>query len=178
MPKTRQQKEEIVGKLKEKLSKASSVVFADYKGLTMSQMSDIRNQISDISSEFIVTKNNLLKLALKNSDFEAPRSDDPIFEGPIATLFSYDDEISPIKILSKAFKDNQIGSFKAGVLNGEFMDAYSINRLAQLPGKDELRAKIVGSLGAPLYGVVNVLQANLRNLVYALEQVRKSKGGE
>ena len=58
------------------------------------------------------------------------------------------------------------------------MDQYSIISLANLPSKDELRAKIVGSLAAPLYGVVNVLQANIRNLVYALDQVRISKGGE
>jgi len=61
---------------------------------------------------------------------------------------------------------------------GEFIDEYKVNRLATLPSKDELRAKVVGTLGAPLYGIVGVLQANLRNLVYALDQIRISRGGE
>lgn len=176
MPKTRDQKVQAVEDLTDRLSKARSVVFADYKGLTMSQLSDIRNQLLDMSAEFSVTKNNLLKLALQSTNYQLPTTN--LFEGPIATLFAYEDEISPIKILTKALKDNQIGSVKGGILDGEYLDAYSVNKLAQLPTKDELRAKIVGSLGSPLYGMVNVLQANLRNLVYALDQIRVSRGGE
>jgi large subunit ribosomal protein L10 len=97
---------------------------------------------------------------------------------PVATLFAFGDEITPIKILTKSLKDTGIGKVKGGVMEGEYLDEYKINKLAQLPSKDELRAKVVGSLGAPLYGIVGVLQANIRNLVYALDQIRKSKGGE
>lgn len=176
MPKTRIQKEEIVTQLTQKLSKAKSVVFADYQGMTMSQLSAIRDQLSEMSSEFTVTKNNLLKIALENNKIAL--GDDQILKGTVATLMAYDDEISPIKVLTKAIKDNQIGSIKSGILNGEYLDAYKINKLALLPSKDELRAKIVGALGSPLYGIVGVLQANLRSLVYALDQIRIKKGGE
>lgn len=175
MPKTRAQKEETVTLLSDKLTRAKSVVFADYKGLSMSQLSDIRNTLRDQGAEFSVTKNNLLKLATPASNLQLP---DSVFEGPLATLFAYDDQISPIKSLVKALKDYSLGSIKGGVFEGEFMDQYKINSLAALPSKDELRAKVVGSLGAPLYGIVGVLQANLRNLVYALDQIRVSKGGE
>lgn len=178
MPKTKIQKQDIVTDLKDRLSKSKSVVFADYKGMTMSQLSTLRNQLSGLSAEFSVTKNNLLKLALKDSSFQIPTSNNSIFEGPVATLFSFGDEIAPIKALTKAIKDNGIGKTKAGFLNGEFLTDAQVNKLAQLPSKDELRAKIVGSLGSPLYGIVGVLQANLRNLVYALDAVRKQKGGE
>ena len=75
-------------------------------------------------------------------------------------------------------KDFQIGKVKAGILEGEVLDEYKLVQLANLPTKDELRAKVVGSLGAPLYGIVGVLQANIRNLVYALDQVRIMRGGE
>lgn len=176
MPKTRQQKEDLVTKLTEKLTQAKSVVFADYKGLTMAQLTDIRNKLRELGAEFTITKNSLLKLALNNSQLTINNSQ--LFQGPIASLFSYEDEIYPIKILVKALKDNQIGSIKLGVLNKEVMDSSMINRLAELPSKNELRAKIVGSLGSPLYGIVGVLQANLRNLVYALEQIKTMKGGE
>ena len=175
MPKTRTQKIDAVTKLTENLSKANSVVFADYQGMTMSQLSDLRNNLGEISATFSITKNNLLKIALKNSQIEA---DPKLLEGPIATLFSFEDEITPIKVLTKALKDNGVGKVKAGILDGEVIDGAMVNKLASLPSKDELRAKVVGSLGAPLYGIVGVLQANLRNLVYALDQIRVSKGGE
>lgn len=173
MPKTRKQKEDIVTDLKDRLSKSKSLVFTDYKGMTMSQMSALRDQISDLSAEFTITKNNLLKIALKESGIEL--KDDAVFEGPIATLFSYGDEIAGIKVLAKAIKDNGIGKTKAGYLDGEFLTAEEVNKLAALPSKDELRAKIVGALGSPLYGIVGVLQANLRNLVYALNAIKEQK---
>lgn len=175
MPKTRLQKEEAVVKLTDKLSKAKSVVFADYKGMTMKQLSELRKTLRDQGAEFSITKNNLLKLALKNSQLTINNEQ---LTGPVATLFSYEDEISPLKALAKAFKDNQIGSVKAGIMDGEILSEQQIIKLASLPTKQELRAKIVGSLSAPLYGIVSVLQANLRNLVYTLEQIRVQKGGE
>lgn len=176
MPKTRLQKEETVKQLTQSLSEAKSVVFADYQGLTMSQLSEVRGQLSEVGGKLSVTKNNLLKLALANAQLKI--ADDKLFVGSIATLISSDDEIAPIKVLVKALKGFQMGKIKAGILDGEVLDEYKLIALANLPGKDELRAKVVGSLGAPLYGIVNVLQANIRNLVYTVEAIRKSKGGE
>lgn len=173
MPKTRAQKEETVIILTEKLSKAKSVVFADYRGLTMGQLSSLRKELRVLGAEFAITKNNLLKLAINNS--KLPINNDELFLGPTATLFSYEDEITPIKSLTKLLKDTQIGSIKMGLMGGDVIDTYSIARLASLPSKDELRAKIVGSLGSPLYGIVGVLQANLRNLVYVLDSIREKK---
>lgn len=167
MAKTRQQKEEIVAKLSEKLGRAKAVVFADYKGLTMKQLSDLRNKLHEVNSEFSITKNTLLKLAL------------PTFEldGPTATLFAYDDEISPIKILVKVLKDIALGKVKSGFLGNMSLDEAKILQLATLPTKDELRAKTVGILVAPLQGIISVLGGNLRNLVYAVSEIKKMRGG-
>jgi large subunit ribosomal protein L10 len=175
MPKTRIQKEETVTRLTDKLSRSKSVVFANYQGMTMTQLSELRKQLREQSAEFSITKNNLIKIALKNARLDIENS---AIEGPTATLFSFEDEISPIKALTKSFKDSSIGSVKGGVLNGEYLDQYKVTKLASLPSKDELRAQAVGALGAPLYGIVSVLQANIRNLVYALDQIRVSRGGE
>ena len=172
--KTRLQKEELSIKLAEKLGRAKAVVFTDYKGLTMQQLSELRNKLVDVQGEFSITKNTALIHALKSSDHKLPESN---FEGPTATLFAYNDEIIPIKLLVKAIKDNNIGAVKAGFLGLEALDASRINQLATLPSKDELRAKTVGILAAPLQGIVGVLQANLRNLVYALSEIQKMKGG-
>lgn len=168
MAKTRQQKEADLIKLTEKLNKAKAVVFADYKGMGMEQLSDLRNKLREVQGEFSVTKNTLLQKALPGTDIK----------GPTATLFSFDDEISPIKILVKAFKDLGVGKVKQGFLGETALDEARIIQLSTLPTKDELRAKTVGVLVAPLQGMVSVLQGNLRNLVYALDQIRLSKGGE
>lgn len=168
MPKTKAQKIAKVADLTLKLGKAKSVVFADYQGLTMNQLSDLRNKLRDAGAEFEVTKNTLIKLALPTTNYQLPTD----LEGPTATLFSYEDEIAPIKILVKAFKDAQKGAVKAGLLDMNVLDAMSVTRLAGLPTKLELRAKIVGSLSSPLYGIVNVLQGNLRGLVCALNQYK------
>ena len=168
MPKTKAQKIEKVADLTQKLGRAKSVVFADYQGLTMNQLSDLRNKLRDIGAELEVTKNTLIKLSLP-ANYQLPAT---ALEGPTATLFSYEDEIAPIKILVKAFKDAQKGSVKSGLLNNDILDASVINRLANLPTKLELQAKLVGSLSSPLYGLVNVL---LRNLVYVLNQIKQKK---
>lgn len=176
MPKTRVQKEESVVKLKEKLDKATALVFTDYKGLTMTQLSDLRNKLRDQNAEFNITKNSLLTHAVKSTNYELPANNS--FEGPTATLFAYDDQISPIKILVKAFKDFTIGKVKFGYLGTEALDEAKIIQLSTLPTKDELRGKVVGVLVAPLTGMVSVLQGNLRNLVYVLDGIRKAKGGD
>lgn len=173
--KTRAQKEATVQLLTDKLGRAKSVVFTDYKGLTMKQLSELRNKLREADAEFAVTKNTLLKIALSTTNHQPLTTN--FFEGPIATLFSYDDEISPIKALVKALKDAGQGKVKAGFLGSEFLDEFRVISLSQLPTKDELRGKTVGVLAAPLQGMVGVLQANLRNLVYALHQIHLQKGG-
>lgn len=175
MPKTRQQKIDKVAELTDKLNTAKSVVLADYQGLTMAQLSDIRQRLAEVSGELSVTKNNLLELSLKDAGYNV---DDVAMQGPIATLFSFGDEIAPLKILTKALKDFDKGKVKVGYLNKDDLSAEQVQKLAALPSKEELRGKVVGALGGPLYGIVGVLQANVRNLVYALDQIRISKGGE
>ena len=168
MAKTRLQKEETVSSLTDKFGRAKSVVFADYQGLTMKDLTNLRNKLFEVGAEFTITKNTLVKRALPSTDLS----------GPTATLLSFDDEISPIKLLVKALKDAGIGKVKSGFLGSEILDEQKIIQLSNLPTKDELRGKMVGVLVAPLQGMVGVLQGNLRNLVYALEQIKISKGGE
>ncbi len=174
MPKTRIQKEEAVVQIQEKLGRSKAVVFADYKGLTMSQLSDLRKKLREQNAEFSITKNTLLERALPTSSFQSPAS---VFEGPTATLFAYDDQITPIKILVKAFKDYAIGKVKSGFLGMELLDEAKIIKLSTLPSKDELLGQVVRVLVAPLRGIVSVLQGNLSNLVYALNEIKNKKGG-
>ncbi|MBI4039956.1 50S ribosomal protein L10 [Candidatus Daviesbacteria bacterium] len=183
MAKTRVQKEETVQSLTQKLEGAKSLVFADYRGLTTAQLSDTRKKLKEQSATLSVTKNTLLKRALENAQLKVV--DQSVFEGPVATLFTTDDEISPIKTVVKALKDAGVGSIKAGFLGNEYLDQHKVISLSILPSKDELRAKTVGVLVAPLQGMVSVLNGNLKNLVYALDQLRlnrsqieNARGGE
>lgn len=173
--KTRSQKEELVKSLSEKLSRAKSIVFADFRGLTMKQLTQLRDQLHEQTAEFTITKNTLLKLAFPTTNYPLPTTN--LLEGPTAALLAYDDEISPIKILVKIFKDSGFGKVKIGFLGTDTLDEEKILQLAALPSKDELKARTVGVLVAPLQGIVGVLNGNLRNLVYALDQIRISKGG-
>lgn len=172
MSKTRAQKEVQLNTLTDYFSRAKAVVFADYQGLTMKQLSDLRNSLSEQNAQFVITKNTITEIALKQAGKEVVSLD-----GPTATLFAYDDEVSPLKTLVKAFKDYEKGKVKGGFLGDNVLDGVAAQKLATLPSKDELRGKTVSVLVAPLRGIVGVLQANLRNLVYALSEIQKSKGG-
>ena len=173
MAKTRAQKEELVQKLQEKLGKAKAMVFTDYRGLTMKQLSDLRDNLREQQAEFTITKNTLLERAMPTTYHLPPTA----YQTPTATLFAYDDEISPIKLLVKTLKDATLGKIKMGFLGTEALDEARILQLSTLPTKDELRGQTVGILVAPLQGIVSVLQGNLRNLVYALSEIQKAKGG-
>lgn len=175
MPKTRVQKQDIIKDLTDKIQRSKSVVLANYQGLTMSQLSELRNTLRDQDAEFEIIKNTLLDLALKDSHL--PQVPDQINQGPTAVLISYSDEVEPLKTLSKTLKTAQIGQLKAGFLDSQFLDTTAINRLSELPGKQQLRGQAVGLLASPLQGMVGVLSANLRNLVYALNQIKQQRGG-
>jgi len=168
MAKTKAQKEQIMASITEKLNRAKSVVFVDYKGLNMARLSSLREKLKEEGAEFTVTKNTLLKRALPATNLK----------NTTATLFSFEDEIAPLKILVQTLKEAQIGQLKGGFLDKEFLDASVFSRLASLPGKKELQAQTVGLLAAPLQAITGVLQANLKNLVYALNQIKLSRGGE
>ena len=174
MSKTKQQKIDMANVLAEKFARAKSVVLADYKGLTMKQLSELRNKLRAVDAELTVTKNTSLTHAFPSSFVNFLASS---LQGPTITLFAYNDEISPIKLLVKALKDAGIGKVKSGLLGTEVLDETKINQLASLPTKNELQGMVVGILAAPLQGIVGVLGGNLRNLVYALDQIRLAKGG-
>lgn len=172
-----QQNQDQVKILTEKLTKAKSVVLADYAGLPVNLQQELRAKIIEVGGELVVAKNTLLKLAAKELKYPIEDLADS-FIGPTITLLSYEDEIAPIKALAEFAKDNQLPTIKAGYLNKEPLTKKQVDELAKLPSKIELLAKTVGTIKAPITGFVNVLSGNLRNLVYALNAIQSQKGGE
>lgn len=175
MAKSKEQKQEIIRNLKTKLANAKSVIFASFNRLGVDDNNRLRQQLKDENSEYYVAKKTLLSLALKDQKIDDV--DSKKFDGQIATVFSYEDEVAPAKIVDtfrKDLEDDQI-EFLGGLMEGKFITADEVNTLAKLPSKQELKAKLVGSLNAPISGFVNVLQGNLRSLVYALKAIGEQK---
>ena len=171
MAKTKLQKQEMLRDIGERIGKAKSIVFTEFDSLGVKQNEELRNKLKAENSEYLVTKKTLLELALKEKSVEGfdPRS----VEGKVSVVFGYEDEVAPAKIVDEFRKDNpDTISFAGGILDSKFIDAAGVEALAKLPSKQELYAKIVGSINAPVTGFVNVLAGNLRGFVYALNAIK------
>ncbi|MBM4402042.1 MAG: 50S ribosomal protein L10 [Candidatus Cloacimonetes bacterium] len=172
-----QKKINIVSDLTEKLSAAKSVVVTDYRGLTTSQIEELRQKTEEAGGNFVITKNTLLQLALQKSDIRYPISDIRL-TGPTATLFSFADEVTPIKALANFAKEWKLPIVKFGFLGKDYISGERINELAKLPNRNELLAELIGQIQTPTWGLVNLLEENTRKLVYLLQGIKQSKGGE
>jgi len=169
----RARKEVSLTELKEKVSRAKSMVMTDYRGLTMLKLQELRSTLGR-SAEYTVAKNTILAKALNEAGIDSVTAD--TFVGPTAVLFSYEDEVGPLKVLTKfSLTSNELPALKGGILDKLVLSKDRVKALSKLPSKDQLRAQVVGTLAAPLTGLVTVLNGNIRNLVYALNQIKEQK---
>lgn len=166
-----------VKEIAEKVTKAKSIVLADYRGLSVNLQQVLRRKVREAGGELLVAKNSLLKIAATEENYPVNDLIDS-FTGPTITLLAYEDEIAPIKALAEFAKENKLPEIKAGFLNKDALTKEQVEALAKLPSKIELLATTVGTIKAPLTGFVNVLSGNLRNLVFALKAIQTKKGGE
>jgi large subunit ribosomal protein L10 len=149
--------------LKDKVAKSKTIVFTDYRGLTVKQFTELRQKVKEAGGDLKVIKNTLLNLGLK---------DLPPLTGPTATLFSFEDEVAPLKTLYEFAKKNEIPVIKLGFFGEKLLSKEEVIELAKLPGQDVLRAKLVNILNAPIAGFVYALKGNLTKLVVALDQIK------
>lgn len=174
MPKTKEQKKDIVASLRDKISRSKSVVFANFDKLSVKENEELRNNLKAENGEYYVAKKTLLDLAFGEAKIDG--LDIKKMDGRVAAVFGFEDEVAPAKIVDK-FKDaheEKVG-FLGGILEEKFIDREEVQALAKLPGRDELYAKIVGSINAPVSGFVNVLAGNMRGLVYVLKAIEEKK---
>jgi large subunit ribosomal protein L10 len=172
MAKTREQKELIVNELVEKFKKIKSIVFTSISGFTMPDADKLRAAGRQQDVGVAVTKKTLLNRALKEAGLQIDVKDLP---GSVLTTMGFSDEVAAAKIVAALAKEKEGVKFVGGVLEGKLMTAEAVAALSKLPGKQELLAKVVGSLNAPVSGFVNVLSGNLRKFVYALNAIKESK---
>lgn len=174
------QKIKAVSELKEKLAKTKSLVLTDYRGLTHKQLEEMKRALRQSGAEFLVTKNRLLKLAMKKEISEKLEASS--FEGPTASLFSYEDEIAPLSVLAKFMKNFGLPQIKIGVLGEKILTSDEVIKIAALPSLEILRTTLVARLKSPLYGLHYALRWNINKLTLVLKaasvKAAVSKGGE
>lgn len=169
----RTEKQEAVKTFSEKVKKAKAFVLADYLGLTVSQMTNLRRKLHEQKSSIRVVKNRLFKRALKDLSIEGL---DAYLKGPVAMAYSNEDPISPAKILVAFAKENDKLKIKAGFMDKKVLTVQMLNELAQLPSREILLAKLLGTMNAPATNFALVLSAVPRQLVTALNAIKEKKG--
>lgn len=174
MPISRSAKEVIIEELHEKFKGSNVAVFADYRGLSVTEVTKLRRRLREAGCEFKVAKNTLTGLAAKRVGFDGLA---PYLEGQTAIAFGTD-PVAPAKVLSEFIREFKKMEIKGALLDGNVIDATGVKRLAELPSREVLLARVLGGMQAPLYGFASVLQGTLRSFVYALEAVRKQRAGE
>ncbi len=172
---TREEKQKVVEDLIEKFKSSKVAVMANYRGLDVAAMTSLRRRLREAGSELKVAKNTLARIAAREAGLEGL---DVYLEGPTAIAFGLTDPVAPAKILSEFMRDYKQLEIKGGIVEGKMIEPKEVRRLADLPAREVLLGRVLGGIQAPLYGLVSVLQGNLRNLVYALEAIRKQKAGE
>jgi large subunit ribosomal protein L10 len=170
----RQEKAENVTELKETLGKVVSLIVADYRGLTVEEVNGLRSEIRKGDCTYRVVKNTLVKRAIADTSMAGLA---PLFTGPTAVAYSFQDPVGPAKILDKFATDLAHLEVKGGYLDGKVLDANGVKSLASMKGKDELRAELLATFMAPAQGFVRLVGAVATNFLYLL-QARKDSLGE
>jgi large subunit ribosomal protein L10 len=170
--KTLQLKKEAVKELSEKIKAAKSFILADYRGLTVEQDTELRNALRKAGVEYRVVKNTLTSFAMKENDISGI---DSFLNGPTSIAMSDSDMVAPAKVMSEFAKKFEKLELKVGVVEGNVIDVEGIKKLAELPPREVLIAKVLGGFNAPISGLVNVLNGNIRGLAIALNAIAEKK---
>lgn len=168
-----EQKKVLVADLSEKLKNSCTGVIVDYKGISVADDTKLRKELREAGVTYTVVKNTLLGLAAKEAGIEGV---DEVLSGTTAIALSESDYVAAARILSKYAKDHENFKLKLGFLDGKVIPVSEVEALAKLPSREELVAKALGGLNAPITGFVGVLNANLRGLVCALNAIAEQKG--
>ena len=160
--------------LAEQLKTASSGVLVDYMGINVADDTKLRRELRDAGVKYAVIKNSLLRYAVRDAGYEQLL---PVLKGSTALATSPDDPVAPARILDGYAKKSQ-GKFsiKAGFVDGRVVSTAEVSQLADLPPRDVLLARLLGSLNSPISGFVSVLNGNIRGLAVALNAIAEKKG--
>lgn len=165
-------KSEKIDEIKAKIEKAQVAVITEYKGLTVEEITNLRRSIQKDGGDYMVTKNTLTKIAVKGTPFEVLTEK---MAGPIALAFGFEDPVTPAKAVTKFIKEAKKGEILGAVLDGKLLSVEETKALAQLPTKEELFAKMLGSINSPASGIVGCVNGVMAQLTRAMAAVRDQK---
>jgi len=165
-------KQQIAQTLSQKMANSKSVILADYRGLKVSEITQLRAELRKAGVEFRVVKNTITSFAIREIDLLDLES---YLKGPTAIAFGLNDPVAPAKVLVEFAKTHKNLKIKAGVVEGQVIGVDGVIALAELPSREVLLAKVVGMFQAPITNWVNVLQAPISSLARVLDSIRKQK---
>jgi len=169
MPKTKQQKQEILNQLAENFNMQKAFVFIDYKGLKVGDMTTLRSQLREAGSRLVVAKKTLFSKVLKEKGIEADLKG---IDGQIGAIFAFEDPMAPLRVTSAFTKANEHVKIVGGYFENELQSASSMVAIANLPSKEELLAHLLSTMAAPMSGLATVLQGNIKGLITVLSKIK------
>ncbi len=168
----RENKEKVVAELKEKFESSQLGIIADYSGLNVKQVTELRKQIKETGSEMKVIKNTLAAIASKGTGFE--KLDDHL-QGPVSFTFCYDDPVAPAKVLVDFSANNPALEIKGGIWDSNVISIDEIKKLSKVPPREVLLSKMLSSMKAPVSKTVNVLGGVLIKFMNVLKAIEENK---
>lgn len=168
----RAKKEQVVADLHQKLQRASATILTDFKGLTVGEITDLRNALVAEQVDYCVIKNTLMRLASQDTSAAVLQ---PLLVGTCAVAITYGDPSIPAKIIKKYAKTNEKLKIKAGVLGRSLLSVDEVGTLADLPSREELLGKLLGTFKAVPTSLVSVLSGVTRSFVGVLAAIQQEK---
>ncbi|HPG31402.1 MAG TPA: 50S ribosomal protein L10 [bacterium] len=166
------QKAQSAETIKQRVSKSDCVMVANLSGLNSGALTELRRNFKKNDSELFVTKNTLMRFAIKDTKYEPMTS---LLKGENAFILSYKDPAVTAKVLSDFSTANKQFEIRGGVLSGKLISEAQINQLAKLPSKEVMLSQLLRTMNGPVSGFVNVLAGTIRQLMYAINAVKEQK---
>ena len=171
----RDKKAQLISEFSEGIGKASNAFLISFKGITVPQVTELRKQVRETGSDYVVVKNTLALIAVGDSPLTKLKDQ---FTGETAVAYNSTDAVALAKVLTKFAKDVPTVTFKGAMLGGQIVPAAEIQNIANLPSREELLAKLLYLMQHPIRGLAVVLNGTIRNFAVVLDQIAKQKSGE
>ena len=164
----RQQKKELIDELADKIKRQKGLVFTNFRGLNVEELSQLRRELREINGEYKIAKKTLINLALKKAgkNFDVNK-----FNNSVAITFGFEDPVTPAKAMYEFSKKHKALEILGGAIEGNLLSVEEVGELAKIPTKQELLFMLVNNLKSPINGFINILQGGMRNLVGVLRAI-------
>ena len=168
-------KDELLAQYTDLVEKSEAIFLAEYTGMSVKAMDQLRNEVYDAEGAFHVTKNTLLKLALSNTDYSVPKD---MLLGQLASGFALGEAPTLAKAIVEFAKKEEHLTLKGGFMDGKLLTAEQVEALAKLPSLDQLRGQLIGLISAPAQGIVSAVTNGVRQVLNVLDAYVKESGEE